>query len=187
MHFTTIILAGGRSFRMGSCKALMPYSGKPLIQYSIDLALRFAGDILISANSGEFDAFGFTVIPDILNVKAPIAGVHAGLKHSQTDWNLVLTCDMPNLSGDIITRLLQKLDSGLQMVVPFHNGFAEPLCGFYHRELISLIEQNNVAGKLSMLDLPGTAPHRFITMNDLAPDEIARVFKNVNEKKDLKV
>ena len=185
MDFTTIILAGGQSKRMGANKALIPYLGKLLVQYSIDLALSFNNKILISANNHDFDYLGFPVINDIYKDSAPLSGVHAGLKSSSSDWNLVLSCDMPNVTKKLIDKLLSVLNDDLRMVVPRHDGFPEPLCGFYHRNLIPLIETNFIEKKLSLLDLPGSVPHRFLTMADMATEEIALLFKNVNERKDL--
>jgi molybdopterin-guanine dinucleotide biosynthesis protein A len=184
MHFTTIILAGGQSSRMGSNKALIPYRGKPLIQYSIDLALQFTREIIISANNHDLDYLGIQVVTDHYKIKASLAGIHAGLTASQTDWNLVLTCDMPNLTKELINRLLSELADGFRMIVPLHDGFLEPLCGFYHRSLLPRIEYNIEAGKFSLLDLPGFAPHKFVPMEDQS--EATRfLFKNVNEKIDL--
>ncbi len=185
MNFATIILAGGRSLRMGANKALMPYKGRPLIQYSLDLAYSFTGEILISANNHDLDHLGFRVVKDLLPVKAPLAGIHAGLKASPTDWNLVLTCDMPNVTIGLIDRLIAALNENLRIVLPHHDGFVEPLCGFYHRNLIHLVETNIASGNLSLHDLPGAAPHLFVVMDDVPPEERALLFRNVNERKDL--
>jgi molybdopterin-guanine dinucleotide biosynthesis protein A len=185
MKVTAIILAGGKSKRMGENKALVPLLGKPLIRYSIDLAVKFTADILISANNRDLDHFGFPVIRDVVDVKAPLAGIHAGLLASATDWNLVLTCDMPNVSVELIRLLLNSLDDSLRMVVPCHDEFLEPLCGFYHKRIIPVMESNMKAGKLSMLDLPGLVPHRLIEIKDLPSDEITWLFRNMNERGDL--
>ena len=166
---------------MGSNKALISYQGKPLIQYSVDLARLFTNAILLSANNDDFDYLGFPVVKDTFAVKAPLAGIHAGLTSSLTDWNLILTCDMPNVTRVLVDRLLSALDDNSQIVIPIHGRFVEPLCGFYHRGLIQLIESNMTAGKLSLLDLPGSAPHKFIPADDIPYG----VFRNMNEKKDL--
>jgi molybdenum cofactor guanylyltransferase len=185
MHFTTIILAGGLSTRMGSNKALISYQGKPLIRYPLDLVSSFPGNILISANNNDLGFLGLQIVNDRINVKAPLAGIHAGLKASRTAWNLVLTCDMPHVTRELINKMSLALDADLKLVLPQHNGFIEPLCGFYHRDLIPLIENNFAAGRLSLLDLPGVVPHKFFAMDGLPPAEITLLFKNVNEKRDL--
>jgi molybdenum cofactor guanylyltransferase len=185
MNFTTIILAGGRSSRMGCNKAVLPYCGKPLIQYPIELASKFSGDILISANNSDLDYLGFQTVKDLLPVQAPLAGIHAGLNSSLTDWNLVLSCDMPNINKELISRLLASLNEDHLLVLPGHGGFVEPLCGFYHKKMISRIESNFNAGKISLLDLALTAPYRYMELDDLSPGDIDFLFKNVNERKDL--
>ena len=185
MNLTAIILAGGQSLRMGSDKALMPYHGKPLIQYSIDLALCFTKNIIISANQDELRSLRFPVIPDIYHVKAPLAGIHAGLKFSRTNWNLVLTCDMPNVSTHLINLLISKLEKETQLVLPGHNGYIEPLCGFYHRNLIPVIESNFQENKLSPLDLLSVKSHKIVQMEGLLDENIFSVFKNVNFGNDL--
>jgi len=185
MKFTAVILAGGRSSRMGSNKALIPYLGKPLIEYSLDVAMKFTKSILISAGNKDLAHLGFPIVKDVLKVSAPIAGIHAGLLNSQTEWILVLTCDMPNVSKKVIDILISAVDNDLRMVVPRHGDLIEPLCGFYHRELIPVIENNALAGKLSPLDLPGIVPSKLIDLTDIQSGEISHLFKNVNEWKDL--
>ncbi|MEI6173644.1 MAG: molybdenum cofactor guanylyltransferase [Bacteroidota bacterium] len=185
MKITVVILAGGRSSRMGSNKALIPYLGKPLIQYSLDLAKQFTQSILISAGNHDLAPLGFPMVKDVLKVSAPIAGIHSGLLNSRTAWTLVLTCDMPNVSIMVIDRLISAADHDLRMVVPRHADFIEPLCGFYHRELIPVIENNVLSGKMSLLDLPGIVPHKMVDFSDIPSGEISHLFKNVNERKDL--
>ena len=185
MNITAIILAGGQSRRMGTDKALLPYLGKPLIQYSIDLALYFTENIIISTNREETGRLGFPVVKDKFPLKAPLAGIHAGLSASKTDWNLVLTCDMPNVSVQLINYLLSMLEENSELVLPGHHGYAEPLCGFYHRNLIPLIESNFRQNKLSPLDLLEFDIHRIIQMEGIFSKDLSFLFKNINEKKDL--
>jgi len=184
-QFTAIILAGGQSRRMGADKALLPYHGKPLISYALDLASHYTRDILISSGNQKLKQFGYQVVPDISSVGAPLAGIHAGLLSSRTDWNLVLTCDMPHVSIGLVDKLLAVLDDDIRLIFPVHSGFYEPLCGFYHRELIPVIERNLRQGRNSMLDLPAEVFHRFLEMDDQPANDISFLFKNVNERKDL--
>jgi molybdenum cofactor guanylyltransferase len=185
MKFTAIILAGGRSRRMGTNKALIPYLGKPLIQYSIDLALSFTPDIIISTNRDELRDLGFPIVNDIHTVKAPLAGIHAGLQSSTTGWNLVLTCDMPNVSVQLIHYLVTKLEKDDELVLPGHDNHIEPLCGFYHKNLLTVIESNFTQNKLSPLDLLELGSSRVVQLEGIFQENLFTLFKNVNEKKDL--
>jgi molybdenum cofactor guanylyltransferase len=185
MNLTAIILAGGQSVRMGANKALISYNRKPLIQYSIDLAHYFTRNIIISTNQDELRNLGFPVVRDIYSVKAPLAGIHAGLVFSNTEWNLVLTCDMPNVSVQVIQYLNSKIDQAAELVLPGHDGFIEPLCGFYHKNLVPTIEANFGKNKFSPLDLLELEMHRLIQMEGIFEEDLSVTFKNVNEKKDL--
>ena len=185
MDLTVIILAGGQSSRMGADKAFITYNGKPLIRYSIDLAVCYTKNIIISTNQDQFRDLGFPVVTDIYPVNAPLAGIHAGLKFSKTDWTLVLTCDMPNVSSQLIDYLISKLEGKAKLFLPAHDGFVEPLCGFYHRGLIAVIESNFMKNKLSPLDLLEVVPHRIIQMEDVLDENLSFLFKNINEQKDL--
>jgi molybdenum cofactor guanylyltransferase len=185
MKFTAIILAGGLSQRMGTDKALLQYNGKPLIRYSIDLALCFTRNILISTNQDELQKFGFPIVNDIYQIKAPLSGIHAGLKFSITDWNLVLTCDMPNVSVQLIRYLISAMEPGKELILPGHDGYIEPLCGFYHKNLLPFIETNFEKHKYSPLDLLELNTSRIIEMEGLLTEKLSDEFKNMNEKNDL--
>jgi molybdenum cofactor guanylyltransferase len=185
MNFTSIILAGGQSLRMGTDKALISYHGRPLIMYSIGLALSFSDNILICSNQEELLNLGFPVVKDVFPVMAPLAGIHAGLKSSKTDWNLVLTCDMPNIPKQLVEYLQEDLDEKVELVLPAHDRYFEPLCGFYHRKLIPVIEKNILENRLSPLDLLEQVQNSIKQMNGIPEGEIAFIFKNVNSRDDL--
>ncbi|HPG34509.1 MAG TPA: molybdenum cofactor guanylyltransferase, partial [Lentimicrobium sp.] len=73
-QITGIVLAGGKSTRMGTDKGLMIFQGKPLVMYSIDLLSMFCGRILISSNNPEYAKFGYEIIADELPGAGPMAG-----------------------------------------------------------------------------------------------------------------
>ena len=185
MKLSAIILAGGMSRRMGMNKALLPYRGKPLIQFSIDLALKFTEHILISSGQEELKKYGFPLVADILGISAPLTGVHAGLKASKSDWNLVLTCDMPNVTEELIRYLARYAGSDSKLVLPGHYGYVEPLCGFYHRNLIPVIEKNFLNGRYRPLDLLETEQHHVLPVEGIFNEDSSFLFRNVNEKRDL--
>jgi molybdopterin-guanine dinucleotide biosynthesis protein A len=185
MERSVIILAGGKSIRMGANKALVPFKGKPMIMQAIAIAEHYSWPVLISANNADLDHLGFPVVHDILQVPSPLAGIHGGLAASRTAWNLVLSCDMPHIDSRIIDRLRSHLTDEVRMVVPVHDNLVEPLCGFYHRDLIPVIEANASLGKMSPLDLLKESFAVKVTTDDFGTAVNAFLFKNVNEKRDL--
>lgn len=97
-----IILAGGKSRRMGTDKALLSWQGDTLLTHAQQL-LENAGceQILVSRNAPEF-------VQDIYTGKGPLAGVHACLQASRADEVIVIPIDMPLLSSRCLIELVAQ-------------------------------------------------------------------------------
>jgi molybdopterin-guanine dinucleotide biosynthesis protein A len=92
---------------------------------------------------------------------------------------------MPNVPAKVVDYLLPNLDEEAKLILPAHDGFLEPLCGFYHKSLVPLMELNFTKNMLSPLDLLGSVSHRIIRMDDLPDKNMSFIFKNVNSRNDL--
>lgn len=105
---TAIILAGGKSRRMNyQNKSLIKVLDKTLISYVIESVAPQVDFMIINANqnSQDYDSFKLPIVADELTgFLGPLAGVHAGLKASRTDWNLIVSCDTPSLPSDLVER-----------------------------------------------------------------------------------
>lgn len=77
MQVGAIILAGGKSSRMGVDKGLMLLNEKPMVQHVIDAVKLVADEIIIVANNKEYKQFGYTVISDEIENAGPLAGICA--------------------------------------------------------------------------------------------------------------
>jgi molybdopterin-guanine dinucleotide biosynthesis protein A len=95
---TGIVLAGGRSSRMGEDKSLMKLNGKALVEYSINALRPLCDKVIISSNIAAYDFTGCEVWPDELPDQAPIIGIYSCLKRSETELNVILSCDIPLMS-----------------------------------------------------------------------------------------
>lgn len=177
---TGIVLAGGKSSRMGRDKGLMIFNGKPLVQYSLDLLSHFCENMLISSNNPEYKSFGFEVIADEVGGAGPIAGIVTCLRHSKTSLNLVLSCDMPLLDPVVFETLL-KYTEGNTFVVPVDSGGrAEPLCAFYNKSCLEIAEKLVQQGTFRMTALFDQAPVRFISPDDYPVSYNENWFANLN-------
>jgi molybdopterin-guanine dinucleotide biosynthesis protein A len=134
---TAIILAGGFSRRFGVDKVFVEFSGKPLVRYVIETARELADETLVVAGIEqsrrllEFSNGEFTVLVDRLNVKSPLAGAYTGLERARGEISLLLACDTPLLSKDVL-RLLLQLSPEHDAVIPkWPNGNIEPLQATY--------------------------------------------------------
>ncbi len=94
---TGIILAGGRSTRMGEDKGLVTIAGKPLFEYIAERLEPMVGEILINSNQNQLRyEQRFEVVPDLTqDYSGPLAGMLAGLKAMTTQWGLFVPCDVP--------------------------------------------------------------------------------------------
>ncbi|NTW26273.1 MAG: molybdenum cofactor guanylyltransferase [Lentimicrobium sp.] len=182
---TGIVLAGGKSSRMGSDKGLMIFNGKPLVQYSLDLLSLFCENILISSNNPSYKSFGFEVIADEVTGAGPIAGIASCLRHSGTSLNLVLSCDMPLLEPVVIETLLKNAE-GNTFVVPIDSsGRAEPLCALYRSESLAYAEKLIQLESYRMTALFDKAPVKYIKPGDYPVRYNESWFANLNTPDDF--
>ena len=178
MEVTGIIMAGGKSSRMGKDKGLMTYAGKPLVTYPLEILKNTCNEILISTNSDEYMNFGFPLVKDEIKEIGPIGGLYSSLRISTNDWNLVLACDMPFVSNVFLNYLISEIDKGYDAVVPQNeNAQFEALCAVYSKTCISCIGQRiesreyglyQLLNGLKIKKLPVSENNRnFINLNTL--------------------
>ena len=178
-----IILAGGKSSRMGQDKALLDFQGKRLIDYAIDLLSPICSGLLISVNQPGYEQFGFEIVADHFKGCGPIGGLHAALRASKYDWNLVVSCDTPFLSQKLFDLLLQSKD-GCQAVIPKHENGVEPLVALYHKNLGGFLEQKILQGDFKLQKLIREQKVNFLDVSDLLNDH-PNLFNNLNSPADM--
>jgi molybdenum cofactor guanylyltransferase len=183
IQLSGIILSGGQSSRMGSDKAFIEFQGKKLIEYPINLLQQFCNEIIISANSQEYEKLGFKVIRDDFPGCGPIGGIFSSLKHSSNDWNMVVSCDTPFLSSELISKLLEII-SDFQCLVPVHFGKIEPLVALYHKSCLPVLTEKINSGNYKIRLLFESLPTLFIDVSDLT-DNNPLLFSNFNSPADM--
>jgi molybdopterin-guanine dinucleotide biosynthesis protein A len=138
---TGVLLAGGRSSRFGSNKALALWRGKFLIQHARETLFSVFPDCLLVTNSPEQYVFlNMPMIKDRYQDMGPLAGIHAALHHSGKPWIFVIGCDMPAVTPELITFLCGLAKEEFEAVIPWPKTGAEPLCGLYHKTALAKIE-----------------------------------------------
>ncbi|NMG19797.1 molybdenum cofactor guanylyltransferase [Brasilonema bromeliae] len=163
-HLTAIVLAGGKSSRMGRDKALIPIQGVPLLQLVCRIAESCADTVCVVTPWQErYQHLLLSTIEFIKEVPlsgetgseqlphGPIIGFAQALAYVQTDWVLLLACDLPKLRVEVLQEWTNALDSvegeAIAALVPQAKGW-EPLCGFYRRRCLpSLVEYINRGGR----------------------------------------
>jgi molybdopterin-guanine dinucleotide biosynthesis protein A len=187
MGTTGIILAGGKSSRMGAEKGLQELCGKPLINYAISVLSEMCSAIFISSSSRAYESFGYEVIADEFPGIGPMGGIYSALKQSKTEKNLVLSCDLPFVSKELFAFILDK-SSGYQVAVPWQgNQHYEPLCGFYSLSVLNQIYTFIHNGNYKLPDLFMGIRINKLSINSELPFYHKDMFLNINSKHDLEI
>lgn len=143
---TGIILAGGKSSRMGFDKGLLEVHGKKCIEYLLDALSAVSDHIIISANSDSYNYLNFPVYEDTIKDCGPLGGIYTALNVSQTERNIIVACDMPFISVDLLKFFIDQSE-GYQIAVPITDGKRHPLCGYYAKHIVPQLKtllQNKV-------------------------------------------
>jgi molybdenum cofactor guanylyltransferase len=187
---TALIVAGGRSRRMGVDKALVSWQGIPLLGRVFAVAQACCTQVSVLTPWPERYQ---TLLPSTVNwlveppiFAGPMAALVQGMEAIQTPWVLLLACDMPKLEGAVLMRWIQALTETAAIAhVPYHQNRWEPLCGFYHMDALPSLkayvaEQGDRASFQKWLCAIDAVP--------LAVDSaIAPMFFNCNTPKELTV
>ena len=110
-NITAIILTGGKSSRMGSDKGLLLLKGKTFVGRIIDAVKPLVKEIVLVGNNAKYDEFGLKRYRDVIPNCGPLGGIFTGLFYSETDNNLILSCDVPLITLEVLQQLLERSDS----------------------------------------------------------------------------
>jgi len=175
---TGIILAGGNSTRMGTDKGLMQLGGRPMIQHVIDPMAKVCQRILIVSDNPMYGMFGFELVEDEQPDYGPVMGILSGLRQSKTDRNLVLSCDAPFVTFELMKQLVLLSDKA-DVVGAHSTKGIHPLIAVYNARCLPAFERAVAEGE-----------HRLRTViKELRVEELRveddAVVRNVNRMEDL--
>ncbi len=137
---TGLILAGGKSRRMGSDKAFIQWNNKYLIQYVFEALEPICHEILVSSNSLSERYDPYSLIQDRFADIGPIAGLESGLYHANHPHIVVASCDTPFVTTDLFRHLL-LVHGDHEITVASHEGIDQPLIGIYQKAIHHKIYQ----------------------------------------------
>jgi molybdopterin-guanine dinucleotide biosynthesis protein A len=185
---TAFILTGGKSTRMGSDKAFVDYDGRTLLARSLDLARSVASDVRIVGNHEKFASFA-PVVEDIFRDCGPLGGIHAALRASPRELNLMLAVDTPFVTRGFLHYLITEARSAPEalVVVPRGDGNWQPLCAAYRREFAAAAETALRAGRNRIDRLFDEVRIRVIEQEELEGAGFSpTIFRNLNTPEELK-
>ena len=191
-RITGIILAGGKSSRLGRDKASVDVGGQRIIDRVIGALQSSCDEVLIIGDRPERQ--NELSLPkciqyrsDDLKGRGSIGGLYTGLKASDTLWSLVVACDMPFISRELIRFMLSIISKNrCDAIVPIINGRYQPTHALYNSTCIPFIEKNISSGNFRM-----DSYFDEIYLDEISEDVINSIkgaelsFFNVNTEDDL--
>ena len=187
MNFSAVILAGGKSSRMGRDKAFLEIGGQTLLARQIQL-VREAGavEIFISGRATvDYSTFGDRVLPDKFPDAGPLAGIERALDATKSPVLFVLAIDLPEMDAGFLKRLAVDCSES-HGAIPRVNGNLEPLAAFYpkaaHALAVASLERGSFAvkefaeacvrsGLAQFVELDAGEARRFANWN--SPDDLS--------------
>jgi molybdopterin-guanine dinucleotide biosynthesis protein A len=182
---SAVILAGGKSSRMGRNKALLDFQGETLIERLYRILKEAFKEILISANDTETYKFlGAPIVRDIFPHGGTLAGIHASLLLSRGKHCFFVACDMPFLNIELV-RHLNRIVDDYDVVIPESESGLEPLHSFYSRRCVPHIEEQLKRGNLKVIDFFEHVKVRKVSREEVRewdPEELSYFNINTQEK-----
>lgn len=145
---SVVIQSGGESRRMKQSKALVPFHGRPLIEYMVGRLAPFASELIVTTNEPEKLAYlelcypGLRLAPDKYDKRGALPGFITALEAASNQNVAVVACDLVNAPVDLIAHEAELLEESQQTslfmpfdaVVPLTNEGFEPFCGVYRKD-----------------------------------------------------
>jgi molybdenum cofactor guanylyltransferase len=183
---TGFILAGGKSARMGTDKAFVMLEGRSLLQRALAVGRAVTSEVRIVGDPAKFAAFAPTV-EDIFPNCGPLGGIHAALRASPTELNLILAVDVPFVSRELLRYLIRRArDSCATVTVAQSGGGYQPLCAVYRREFSEGAEKALRAGRYKIDGLFAATTTQLITQKELESAGFTpALFRNLNTPQEL--
>ena len=183
-----IVLAGGKSSRMGQDKALMKINGKAMMQYVIDNLSQAFGEVFISGNRLDYPV-SMKVIKDVNEQKGPMGGIRSALAYCGQDI-FVCSCDMPFVSPELIRNMLQRKEEG-KISIAHYSGKIYPVLGIYPFSILTDLKKTIENGNLRMtsfleqqnahyIDFEDSFEHQLLNIN--TPENFKTAEKIIKSK-----
>ena len=192
MEISSIILAGGKSLRLGYDKVLERVGKTSLLEQVISRIDSFSKDIIIvTAKERTFASLAnhpkVKVVSDIFPGQGSLGGIYTGLKKSGSFYNLVVAADMPFLNESLLRYIIEVSD-GYDFVLPKVDDLYEPLHAVYSQNCITPIETILQQGKKVIIELFNYVKVRYIGAEEIDrfdPQHLS--YFNINTKEDLEL
>jgi molybdenum cofactor guanylyltransferase len=132
------VLTGGRSSRMGTDKALLPFGDGLLVDYMAAQVAGAAGSACLVGQPERYVHLEYPAIADLFPGIGPLGGIVTALSAARAEWNLIVACDMPALPKGALDRILEAArGSTADSVIPCVGSHLQPVCAAYRHSALA--------------------------------------------------
>ncbi|MFC5626574.1 molybdenum cofactor guanylyltransferase [Algoriphagus winogradskyi] len=181
-NISAYVLCGGKSTRMQSEKGLVLYKGKPFIRWIVEAIMPITSNIILVTSNGDYTFMGLPMIEDTYADKGPVGGIFTALNHTDTEQNLILSCDVPKITTSLLAKLTtesKQKDALITFLSDDKNDY--PLIGVYKKKALKTFSDAISAEKLKLCPLVNSISHHKIIINT----EEKSLVQNINSKAEL--
>ena len=171
------ILIGGNSRRFGEPKWKAQINGFTMIEYAWNICSDFKNRFIIGKSKPNEIEYSF--INDVLDIQSPLNGLYSALQETDSEWNFMLSCDLPLISKEVISKIWTFGKHSADSIVPMVYNQPQPISAFYNKQIKSKITHQIKSDKLSMQTLLKSINTNYVNM-----DEYEKEFSNMNTKDD---
>lgn len=190
---SAVVLAGGRSRRLGQDKSLLVVDGQPLITRTVAKLTALSDDLVVVTNSPErYEPYALPVrfVPDERRGVGALMGVYSGLKAARHSHALVVACDMPFLNVSLLRYMqglviFQPTAERRDVIIPRIGGFLEPLHAVYGKTCMPVMERLLEQGQRQIIAFFPDVQVRYVEGQEIdRHDPLHLSFVNVNTQED---
>jgi molybdopterin-guanine dinucleotide biosynthesis protein A len=184
---SAFVLAGGQSRRMGTDKAFIELEGQSLLIRALNLVTGITPNVQILGSEAKFGEFG-KVVEDQFSNHGPLGGIHAALRASSSELNLILAVDMPFVPEKFLRYLVgEARQQDAVVTVPKVSGGWQPLCAIYRPPFADLAQNALQKGHNKIDTLFRETTLQVLEESELERDGFSsHMFQNLNTPEDLR-
>ena len=181
-NISAYILCGGKSSRMQTEKGLVCFNGKSFIQHIIEAVKPLSDSIVLVTKNQDYKVFGYEIIEDVITDKGPVGGIHTVLNHTKTENNLILSCDVPFITTQVLNILIENhLNNKYNITFLSDENKNYPLIGIYNKQVKNAFYEAILNNELKLQKVVETIANTQLIIDT----KYHLALKNINTKEEL--
>ncbi|GAA0878159.1 molybdenum cofactor guanylyltransferase [Algoriphagus jejuensis] len=167
---------------MGEEKGLVTFQGKSFLQWILEAVFPVVKNPVLVTKNPSYGVFQLQMLPDLIEDKGPVGGIFTALAHADSDLVLILSCDIPKITAEVVCFLLDKARHEPTRITFLSDGKNDyPLIGVYPQSCLPFFQKSVLNGELKLRQLVESLPHQRVELNS---DGISSI-QNINTKTEL--